>query len=202
MLVKVCGMREGQNVADVAELGISMMGFIFFDRSARFVSSEAPATPRGIERVGVFVNELKENIVEVATRNSLNYIQLHGAESVSLCRELKSLGYGIIKAISVESPTDMSRADMYDGEVDYLLFDTKCAEHGGSGRRFDWSILDLYTGSTKFLLSGGIDENMADDISQITHPKLFGVDLNSRFEESPALKNIAKLKVFIEKLKK
>lgn len=194
-------MRETENANRVADLGISMMGFIFFERSARFVSGEAPQTPDGIERVGVFVNATKGYILEKAKCNSLSYIQLHGSESVELCRELRKLGFGVIKAISVASPADMECANEYDGEADFLLFDTKCAEHGGSGRRFDWSILDCYKGATKFLLSGGIDENMVYDILQITHPQFFGVDLNSRFEDFPAMKNIAKLKMFIEKLK-
>ncbi len=201
MLVKVCGMREAENASRVAELGLSMMGFIFFDRSARFVSGDAPSTPDGVERVGVFVNADEEYILDMANRHNLSYIQLHGTEGIELCRELKSRGLGVIKAISVSAPSDIERATIYDGEVDYLLFDTKCAEHGGSGRRFDWSILDCYTSTTPFLLSGGIDETMALEIQQITHPQFVGVDLNSRFEDAPALKNVEKLKTFIGKLK-
>ncbi len=202
MLVKVCGMREVENVSGVAKLGVSMMGFIFFERSARFVCDKAPKTPKGIDRVGVFVNASREYILEKAQLNSLSYIQLHGAESVELCRELKSLGFGVIKAISVASSSDIDKTKIYDGEVDYLLFDTKCDEHGGSGRRFDWSILDCYDGKSSFLLSGGVDETMACEITQIAHPKFVGVDLNSRFEDAPALKNVEKLKVFISELKK
>lgn len=194
-------MREVENANRVAELGINMMGFIFFDRSARFVADFAPPTPEGIKRVGVFVNASEDYILDAAKKHGLNYIQLHGAESIELCRELKSSGFGVIKAISVASPADIERAAIYDGEVDYLLFDTKCAEHGGSGRRFDWSVLDNYTGSTLFLLSGGIDETMALEIQQIAHPKFVGVDLNSRFEDAPALKNVNKLKTFIGQLK-
>ncbi len=194
-------MREVENVREVADLGISMMGFIFFDRSARFVEGCAPATPDGVKRVGVFVNASMDYILEVAKANNLNYIQLHGAESVEFCCALKLRGLGVIKAISVATPSDVERAQIYDGEVDYLLFDTKCAEHGGSGRRFDWSILNHYTGATAFLLSGGVDESMASEVAQISHPQFIGVDLNSRFEDSPALKNIDKLKMFIEKLK-
>ncbi len=201
MLIKVCGMREAENASRVAALGINMMGFIFFDRSARFVADQAPPTPEGIERVGVFVNSSEEYILDMAKQHELSYIQLHGAESVELCREIKSRGFGVIKAISVASPADIERAAIYDGEIDYLLFDTKCAEHGGSGRRFDWSVLDNYTGSTPFLLSGGIDETMALEIKQISHPKFVGVDLNSRFEDAPALKNVEKLKTFIRQLK-
>lgn len=193
-------MREAENVAEVARLGISMMGFIFFDRSARFVVDDAPATPRGVERVGVFVNSSKEYILEIANRHKLTHIQLHGAESVDLCREIREHGFSVIKAISIASVADVEQTKIYDGEVDYLLFDTKCEGHGGSGRCFDWGVLNSYSGGTKFLLSGGIDETMADDVSKISHPQLVGVDLNSRFEDSPALKNVDKLKAFIGKL--
>lgn len=195
-------MRDTENVHDVAELGISFMGFIFYDRSARFVSGQAPTTPSGVQRVGVFVNASSEYIMDMAQRQGLNYIQLHGAESVELCREVRARGLGVIKAISVASPSDIALANQYDGEVDYLLFDTKCSGYGGSGQRFDWSVLDSYRGETPFLLSGGIDETMADEISQISHPQFVGVDLNSRFEISPALKSVEKLRKFIEKFKK
>ncbi len=202
MLVKVCGMRDAENVHDVAELGISFMGFIFYDRSARFVSGQAPTTPSGVQRVGVFVNASIEFILDLAQRQILNYIQLHGAESVELCREVKAHGLGVIKAISVASSSDITLTSQYDGEVDYLLFDTKSSGYGGSGQRFDWSVLDNYSGETPFLLSGGVDETMADEISKISHPQFVGVDLNSRFETSPAVKSVEKLKKFIEKLKK
>ncbi len=201
MIVKVCGMREAENIAAVSQLGLQMMGFILFDRSPRYVSDVAPSTPLGVKRVGVFVNAQQQQIEEMVERHNLDVAQLHGSESVELCRELRSRGLMVIKAISISTHDDMKRTTEYDGSVDYLLFDTKCAEHGGSGRRFDWSILDSYCGTTPFLLSGGIDEESADEILTIQHTAFAGVDLNSRFEISPALKDIDKLTRFLEKIK-
>ncbi len=202
MIIKVCGMREAQNIAEVAELGISMMGFILFDRSARYVTEKVTSTPKNIKRVGVFVNASNEYIAEMVTQHSLDVVQLHGGESPELCRDIRaSLGVSVIKAISIASKNDISFTDSYLNCVDYLLFDTKCDGFGGSGKRFDWSILDTYCGDTPFLLSGGIDADSADEISHLNHKSFAGVDLNSRFEVSPALKDIEKLRVFIEKLK-
>ncbi len=193
-------MREQGNADGVVALGVSMMGFIFYERSARFVGDATPTTSPEVKRVGVFVNAELEYMLNMAKSHALNYIQLHGTESLEVCRAIKSHGLGVIKAISVATPADIERAQEYDREVDFLLFDTKCAGYGGSGERFDWSMLNGYRGTTKFLLSGGIDENMAQEIGSISHPLFAGVDLNSRFESAPALKNIEKLKNFITEL--
>lgn len=201
MIVKVCGMREEVNAQAVAALGIDFMGFIFFERSLRFVGDSTPKTPQGVARVGVFVNAELLYISEMIEKHSLDYVQLHGKESVEMCKEIKSRGaVKVIKAISVAEAADFDKASLYDGKVDYLLFDTKCDSYGGSGVTFDWSLLDSYQGRTPFLLSGGIDETMAEQIAEIKHKSFAGVDLNSRFEDSLALKNIEKLRNFIEKL--
>lgn len=201
MIVKVCGMRDEANAREVAALGIDLMGFIFFERSARFVGDATPSTQAGLKRVGVFVNSPMEYIVESVAKHKLDFIQLHGNESPDMCRDVKSAilyPIGVIKAISIASKDDITKAEDYDGAVDMLLFDTKCTGYGGSGVKFDWSILNSYHGATKFLLSGGIDVDSADDILAITHPKFAGVDLNSRFEISPALKDVGRLKKFLE----
>ncbi len=203
MIVKVCGMRDPQNVGDVASLeGLGMMGFIFYARSPRFVGDSVPPTPKGIKRVGVFVNASTEEMLESVESHSLDVVQLHGGESPSQCKELRGRGIEVIKAISVANREDIALAAEYEQSVDYLLFDTKCKEYGGSGVRFDWSILDEYSGKTPFLLSGGLDESVADDIAQLSHSAFAGVDLNSRFEISPALKDVDRLRKFIEKLEK
>ncbi len=201
MLIKVCGMREQQNAADVAALGIDMMGFILFEKSARFVGDMTPSTPESIKRVGVFVNAPIEYILNAVSRHSLDFVQLHGSESVELCRELKAKKIGVIKAISIATKDDIATTAQYNDEVDYFVFDTKCAGYGGSGERFDWSILDAYQGSTPFLLSGGVDPSSADEIKTINHKAFAGVDLNSRFEIEPALKSSDKLREFIEKIR-
>ncbi len=203
MLIKVCGMRDPQNVAEVGALsGLSMMGFIFYAPSPRFVGESTPLTPEGVKRVGVFVNASTEEIMERVERHSLDVVQLHGSESVAQCEELRAKGLEVFKAISVADRADVEVATKYDGVVDYLLFDTKCKGHGGSGVRFDWSVLDGYCGETPFLLSGGIDESVAADILALSHKAFAGVDLNSRFELSPAQKDVERLGKFMEEIKK
>ncbi len=118
-----------------------------------------------------------------------------------MCRVLHEAGYKVIKAISISSKGDFQAAELYDGEVDLMLFDTKCDGYGGSGESFDWSMLSSYRGSTPFLLSGGITENDAQVIKSIEHEMFMGVDLNSRFEDTPAVKNINKLDNFIKSIR-
>ncbi|MFR9651610.1 MAG: phosphoribosylanthranilate isomerase [Rikenellaceae bacterium] len=199
MLIKVCGMRESQNIDQVVALGVDMLGFIFYDRSPRFV--DTPPYPTATSRVGVFVNESLEKILEIAKSYSLTHIQLHGSESVEMCDAIRNEGLKVIKALSIAQSEDFDRAQSYHGHADMLLFDTKCSGYGGSGEQFDWTLLDRYHGETPFMLSGGIDENSAEQIRAISHPQLAGVDLNSRFEDAPALKNIERLKTFIDKIR-
>ncbi|MFR9619772.1 MAG: phosphoribosylanthranilate isomerase [Rikenellaceae bacterium] len=201
MIVKVCGMREAQNVADVAALHPTMMGFIFYAPSSRYVGDSVPMTPNGVKRVGVFVNASVEEILERVERHSLDVVQLHGAEPVAQCEQLRGAGVEVVKAISVAAAEDVVCAALYDGHVDWLLFDTKCVGYGGSGVSFDWGVLDEYRGDTPFLLSGGVDETMVADICGLRHASFVGVDLNSRFELSPAMKDVARLEQFIKRLK-
>lgn len=201
MIVKVCGMRDEQNLLDVEALGVDLIGFIFYEPSPRYVGDSTPKSSDSVGRVGVFVNSTIEKITKRVKECRLDYVQLHGVESEEFCRQVRELGVKVIKAISIAHSKDMEQAMNYSGVVDYMLFDTKCAGYGGSGERFDWSILDLYKGSAPFLLSGGIDEDMAADIASISHTQFTGVDLNSRFEVLPGFKNIEKLKRIIDKLK-
>ncbi len=202
MLVKVCGMRDQENATTVASLGISMMGFIFHEGSPRYVGEITPTTSQGVTRVGVFVNKPLDYILNMASANHLDAIQLHGSESVELCKTLQSKGFKVLKAISVATVEDLAKCETYEPHVDLFVFDTKCSGYGGSGERFDWGILDSYQGEIPFLLSGGIDKTMSAEINGLTHKMLCGVDLNSRFELSPAVKDADALKYFIEKLKK
>ena len=188
-------MREPQNIADIETLGINMMGFIFYKKSSRYVEN-APMT-KNVARVGVFVNENADKITAIAIANKLTHIQLHGNETAEICLMLKQQGYKIIKAISIKDSNDFEITKEYEDAVDFLLFDTKCETYGGSGQTFDWSLLSQYKGTTPFLLSGGIKEDMVDSIKQIRHKQFVGIDLNSGFETSPAYKDIDKLRIFI-----
>ena len=199
-IIKVCGMRDADNIRAVEQLGIDWMGFIFYERSGRYVSERPAYLPTSVKRVGVFVDAAIDTVGAKIAEYALDFVQLHGNESADYIRRLRSTycpSVGVIKAISIETAADLRRHELYDGTVDFFLFDTRCTTVGGSGRHFDWSVLDGYDGSVPFLLSGGIGPDDAGHISTFRHPKLAGIDLNSRFESSPALKDIIKLKQFI-----
>ena len=219
MIVKVCGMREGENIRQVAELGVNWIGMIFWDKSPRNVTmipTYAGIIPdRGSDigsfkakRVGVFVDEMPQNIITRVVNYKLDLVQLHGHETPTLIRNLRRTldpdirpGVQFIKAISVGGCNDIAAYKDYDDCVDYFLFDTKCPTVGGSGSQFDWSVLEAYDGDVPFLLSGGIGPDDAERVRNFHHPKCIGIDLNSRFETESGLKDITKLKQFLEQLK-
>lgn len=200
MIVKVCGMREAENIRAVEQTGADLMGFIFHPKSPRFVATLPAYMPTRQKRVGVFVNSAQEEIVRKAREFSLDYIQLHGNETPQFCHALKECGLRIIRAQRVANADDIAQAEAY-GMADLMVFDTKTELYGGSGKKFDWQLLENYKGRVPFLLSGGISPGSLGEIQQFSHPMFAGVDLNSGFETSPALKDAEKLKSFIEKIK-
>ena len=191
-------MREVENTREVEALGIDLMGFIFWEKSSRYISKRPAYLPTKCKRVGVFVDEDIESVKRIADDYALDYIQLHGHESSDYCAQLQ--GLHLIKAISVSSRNDIATYKTYEGLVEYFLFDTKCPSVGGSGQQFDWSVLSAYDGSTPFLLSGGIGPDDAERIKSFHHPQCIGIDLNSRFELAPGLKDVIKLQAFIKEL--
>lgn len=201
MKIKVCGMRQPENIAAVASLNIDLMGFIFFAKSPRYVADTLAPTPDHIGRVGVFVDECFETIIRIARLHNLTHVQLHGNESPERCVELKKRGYTIIKAFQISNYESFAQCHDYEQAADMLLFDTASQGYGGSGRKFDWSCLAAYTGKLPYILSGGVSADDMENIMQITDPRLWGVDLNSRFEQAPALKNIDQLNQFIAQLR-
>lgn len=203
LLVKVCGMREGSNIRDVEALGPDWMGFIFYPKSPRFVQEVPSYLPANARRVGVFVDAELEYIAQTAGRFGLDLVQLHGKESPEDLRALREAlpeGIKIIKAFNIADKYDLLQTGNYEGVADYFLFDTKATLVGGNGSKFNWELLGLYQGSTPFLLSGGIGPEDAEAILSFSHPMLYGVDLNSRFESAPAIKDIALLKRFFNQL--
>jgi len=212
MKVKVCGMRDAENVRQVAALGIDMMGFIFYPKSPRCfkgLDHESQVFPRTemekkVKRVGVFVNDSFGNIEMQTLRLGLDAVQFHGNESPGYCKHFqeKHKELKVVKAISVATADDIQKYKEYVGAVDLFLFDTKCKAYGGSGEQFDWQVLEQYDGDTPFLLSGGIGLEDAERIKNFHHPKCVGIDLNSKFEIEPGLKDVEKLKEFLEKIKK
>ena len=201
-LVKVCGMREAENIREVEALGIDLMGFIFWPKSSRYVSERPAYLPTNCKRVGVFVDEDIETVKRIAEDYALDYIQLHGHELADYCAQLR--GFKLIKAFNIATTEDFKQTEPYTGIVDYFLFDTKGKSVGGNGEKFDWSVLSAYDGNTPFLLSGGIGpddaEVLTSHFSPLTSKKCVGIDLNSRFEIAPGLKDINKLKDFLNAL--
>ena len=206
MITKVCGLCHAENIQAVAKTGIQWTGFIFYTPSPRCLLRD-PAEAERVrqlitadafrpKRVGVFVNASQEEIMEVAQQYRLDYLQLHGHESPDFCYALQKRGYALIKAFSIATAEDLAHTADYAGRVDYFLFDTKCAGYGGSGQRFDWSLLQDYQGETPFLLSGGIRPEMAADLQRFHHPRWAGIDLNSGFESAPGVKQAETLRSF------
>jgi phosphoribosylanthranilate isomerase len=208
MIIKVCGMRHPDNIRQAASIDINWIGFIFYKKSPRFLSlddkeigNQLPATCRLPKRVGVFVNAAVEEMIETALRYKLDYLQLHGNESPAVCHTLYKRGYSLIKAFSIATATDLTQTEAYEDKVAYFLFDTKCEGYGGSGKRFDWTVLSSYEGKTPFLLSGGITPGSIEDIRQFKHPRLHGIDLNSGFETAPGHKDIEKINSFVKEIR-
>ena len=198
MIIKTCGMRDADNIRAVSELHIDWMGFIFWPPSSRYVSEKPTFLPTRQKRVGVFVDARIEEVKSKADEYALDLIQLHGSESPAFCEWLKANSrQQLIKAFNIATQEDLEQTIPYEGLVDYFLFDTKAKMVGGNGTQFDWSVLSAYQGNTPFLLSGGIGPDDAEKVRNFHHPQLAGIDLNSRFELSPALKDIEKLKQFI-----
>ena len=200
MIVKVCGMRDSENIRAIEQTKADLMGFIFHPKSPRFVASLPEYMPKKQKRVGVFVNASLEQILAKAQKFSLEYIQHHGDEPPAFCSELKNRGLKVIRAQRIANTDDIIRAESYN-MADIMIFDTKTELYGGSGKKFNWQLLENYKGCVPFLLSGGIRSDTFEEIKAFFHPQFAGIDLNSGFEISPALKDVGKLNNFIEKIK-
>ena len=202
--LKICGMKLPENVQAVAALKPDYLGFIFYRGSKRFIDGLTPSfvrnLPSGIKRTGVFVNEELNKVAELAALYGLNAVQLHGEEPVKYCIALKGLladhGVQLIKAFGVDEHFDFNQLKSYENVVDYFLFDTQTPDHGGSGKTFNWKLLDKYTLDKPYFLSGGIGLDSIEQIKNIKDTRLYAIDINSRFELAPGLKDIDKLKEF------
>jgi phosphoribosylanthranilate isomerase len=194
--MKVCGMRDRQNILDVSRLRPHYMGFIFYSASPRYVGEDflMPDMPASTKKVGVFVNAPTTDILEKADRYGLDYIQLHGSESVEQCRELKQHGLGIIKVFSIDDNMDFQITAAYQDAVDYFLFDTKGKFYGGNARTFNWDLLRRYDQKVPFFLSGGITPDHIEGIRNLTGLNLRAIDVNSGVELEPAFKDLNKIK--------
>lgn len=200
--LKVCGMREADNIRDLMKLQPDFVGFIFYPKSPRFVDEGAHLSVVGksAKKVGVFVNEDMDKLLSEVAKHELDFVQLHGDESADFAKKLKSKGIGVIKAFRVMEEMPVAEIRVFEDVVDFFLFDTKTPSFGGSGHKFDWTILKGYPSSVPFFLSGGIDESDIEEIQNLNLPNLYAIDVNSRFELAPALKDIEKLKALKQKL--
>ena len=197
MQIKVCGMRDSENISALMTLKPDYIGFIFYDKSKRFVADFAQIEiPSTIKKVGVFVNETIEEIIEKANQHTLDFVQLHGNETPEYCSALSAKNIKIIKAFSVDENFDFSAIKPFEKSVSLFLFDTKGNNYGGNGIKFNWELLQNYSGKTPFLLSGGISKNDVAEIKKFKHPAFLGIDINSGFELEPGLKNIEEIKEF------
>lgn len=207
MKLKVCGMREKENISALAALQPDLMGFIFYPKSKRFVGDDfqAPA-PENIIKVGVFVNAKIDFILEQSLKNDLKIIQLHGDETPLYCREIRQKlpeEIQISKAFGVGEDFDFMQLAAYQEACDYFLFDTKTKGYGGSGRTFNWEVLKQYTYTIPLFLSGGIGPENLDSLVefiQTTTLNVYAIDVNSRFETAPGLKDTVQLEQVIAKL--
>lgn len=204
MIIKCCGMNNPESIRSLAALGLDLMGFIFWNGTARAALQLDPAVldvlPVSMGRVGVFVNEDYKFILPVTGNYGLSHVQLHGQESPELCERIRCTGLKVIKAFPVACAEDLKVVSQYEGSCDYYLFDSKSILPGGSGMQYDWSLLEHYKGATPFLLSGGIRSQDAKRILQFRHPQFAGIDINSRFETAPGVKDVALIRQFIKEI--
>jgi phosphoribosylanthranilate isomerase len=199
-------MKYPDNILEVGSLLPDYMGFIFWDKSARFFDGIIPELPKSIKKVGVFVNASFDEIIRKIKKYDLQAVQLHGQESVAFCLELKSkieAPIEIIKVFSADENFDFEVLKPFEAVCDYFLFDTKGKLPGGNGTTFDWKILENYPSTKPFFLSGGIGIDELTEVKQVlkSNLPLFAIDINSKFESEPGLKKIALLNSFISDLK-
>lgn len=207
MKVKVCGMRDIENIRQVAALQPDFMGFIFYKESQRFVGDHiAPelltSLPACIHKIGVFVNEEPEVIKEKVAIYKLDLVQLHGTETPRQCQELQEAGIKVIKAFSVGEDFSFLATMPYERYCDYFLFDTRGKQYGGNGVVFDWVLLKDYISNKPYFLSGGLSlDNLQSKEFGKLRPKPFAVDVNSGFEQEPGLKKVEELKQLFGELR-
>lgn len=192
--IKVCGMTDPANVREVCKYQPDYIGYIFYKRSVRYVG-DAPDpglfsdVPGGVGKTAVFVNEYYERMIDITGRYGINNIQLHGMESPETCRTLRIHGKTVIKVFPGNEVQNRRLLSDYADVVDYFLFDSPVRSYGGSGRKFDWSVLSGLKTDVEFFLSGGVAPEDTELIKAIDLPTLYGIDINSRFETEPGLKD-------------
>lgn len=204
--LKVCGMRNKENIQSLLEVQPDYMGFIFYEKSPRFVGEELDADflnsfPRSVKKVGVFVNAHPDFILKNVKKYNLELVQLHGNETPETCKGLRSRGLTIIKAFSIDNNFNFSRLNNYKSYCDYFLFDTKGQSYGGTGQAFNWDILKNYDNEKPFFLSGGISPVHVEMLTELKGMNMHAVDINSLFETEPGNKDVEKVKKFAKQFR-
>jgi phosphoribosylanthranilate isomerase len=205
MRLKICGLNNHENISKIVSLSPDYIGFIFYQKSKRYISSWIlcdllPKIPRTIKKVGVFVNEDVKVVETLFNIYKLDFVQLHGNESPEYCAELSLMKIPIIKAFSIDEFFDFRRLDVYTHFCSHFLFDTKGKLHGGNGTKFNWDLINKYEYKTPFFLSGGIELDDVDAINQLSFKQLHAIDINSKFETEPGVKEISRIKEFKKRL--
>ncbi|MGQ8337117.1 phosphoribosylanthranilate isomerase [Sunxiuqinia sp. A32] len=204
--IKVCGMRDPENIQGVLKALPDFLGYIFYPKSKRFIGNQPDAVifdtvPRSTQKVGVFVNEDIKQVISLCREYNLQVAQLHGNESPEYCQDVSNEKITVFKAFSLNEEFDFSVLPSYSKCVDYFLFDTKGKLPGGTGLKFNWEILDQYQLEVPFFLSGGIGPDDVTAIKKLNHSQLFGLDINSGFEVEPALKDVEAVRKFIQEIR-
>ncbi|WP_295118425.1 phosphoribosylanthranilate isomerase [uncultured Chitinophaga sp.] len=206
MKVKVCGITKAEQLKLLIEGGADYAGFIFYERSPRFVGNKLDArtvreTGKGIKKVGVFVNAPLSQVLQIIKDYGLDVAQLHGDETPDYCATVRESAV-VIKAFRIGDGVGLfDTVARYEYVCDYFLFDTAGAEYGGTGKLFDWALLSQYPFKTPFFLSGGIGPSHAEAVMELGLPALYAVDVNSKFETAPGVKNMDQVHAFINNIK-
>jgi len=205
MIVKVCGIKTEDNLSALSNIPIDMIGLNFYPSSARYVGPEVvplryDILPDELSRVGVFVNESLDEIMDIADEYRLDYLQLHGDEQLDFCVEA-STQLPVIKVVRVGKSIDWHQLKGYEGVAEYILFDTNSKAYGGSGHKFDWSLLADYPLEIPYMIGGGVGPTDVQLIKAHKHHQFVGVDINSKFESAPAVKNTELVTQFVLGLK-
>jgi phosphoribosylanthranilate isomerase len=204
MLVKVCGLNTRDNIMAISKMEVDLMGFIFYKDSPRFFNNslsfdEVREIPKRIKKVGVFVNETSYNVLNAIAHYNLDYVQLHGNESPDYCKELLRF-VKVIKTISIKDQNSILEIKNYTNLCNYLLFDTSSPTYGGTGQSFNWQFLKDVEINTPFFISGGISLENVSEIKGLPYKNLIGIDVNSKFEIKPGLKDLNKIQQLIKEI--
>ncbi|HLT42040.1 MAG TPA: phosphoribosylanthranilate isomerase [Sphingobacteriaceae bacterium] len=200
--IKVCGMRDLENIIQLKELAPDYLGFIFYAKSPRYVETIDKSLLnllQPIKKTAVFVNATLDEVTTMVKEHRFEAVQLHGNESPDYCSEMKKKGVEVIKAFGIHEDFNWELLEPYLDVIDYFLFDTYTSAHGGSGKTFNWEALKNYPFDKPYFLSGGIGPDNIESALAVQDERLYGLDLNSKFEDSPGLKNIELLKTVLKK---